>query len=312
MDFELQADTSWCPVCDRAIAPRRIQIPVDALPNRHLQFQSHPPNTSSPLAPKPLAKTKNPPGSRLSRLANTGGLVNGTGRGLRRHERPQAQAAPVRMKEFIPLEPTPYYCSDQCRKQDIANELERLQLSQPHFAQYNPDFNIRDDDDPPPLHVPYNTPAEDIFSPPSPLFISSGTDSDSDSPHLNDASYSPRPPLASIAGYSAPSSSQTNVASATKRSSPRSRPRLLDALDRRSASSRGSTDSLCYSEPAQHPLLSRSLEGKILVPPIMSSLPIRPNRSSSHLSLPSNRRGSDATKVPSQRNHQRAEPSTLS
>ncbi|KAG6841991.1 hypothetical protein C0991_004482 [Blastosporella zonata] len=85
-------DTSWCPVCDRAIQPKRYQVPIQQPPP--------PPPPSSPVR-------------RTNR--QRGGLVQGTGR-----VKPNGalKDPPVRLRTVIDQGPTPLYCSDECHLVD--------------------------------------------------------------------------------------------------------------------------------------------------------------------------------------------------
>jgi hypothetical protein len=135
-------DVAWCPVCDQAILPKRIQVPIHDTQSTRRQFRKQ-----YGRAPK----------KSLSLL--------------------DAQPSqPVKTRTIISQEPDPYYCSDDCRLQDLQNELESLHLysaTPVHTHLASQDF-----DDPIPLRVPHNTPC-DSRSTPSPVFnSSSGTESD--------------------------------------------------------------------------------------------------------------------------------------
>ncbi|RDB17853.1 hypothetical protein Hypma_000847 [Hypsizygus marmoreus] len=121
-------DTSWCPVCDRQIQPKRFQVAVP---------QPTPPApTPAPPPSSPVRRTK---GSGTIRQRG-GGLVQGTGRvkpngSLKRSDtaRPAPQPvpiAPVKLRTVIDQGPTPLYCSDECQLADINRGL-------PH--DFNPD-----------------------------------------------------------------------------------------------------------------------------------------------------------------------------
>ncbi|KAG6918767.1 hypothetical protein DXG01_011958 [Tephrocybe rancida] len=107
-------DTSWCPVCDRAIQPKRYQVPVQ--PTTTTTIPTPPP-------PSPVRRTK-------SGARQRGGLVQGTGRvkpnGALKETKPQ----PVRLRTVIDQGPTPLYCSDECHLVDLNRGL-------PH--NFNPD-----------------------------------------------------------------------------------------------------------------------------------------------------------------------------
>ncbi|KZT43761.1 hypothetical protein SISSUDRAFT_495387 [Sistotremastrum suecicum HHB10207 ss-3] len=151
--METFLDTAWCPVCDRAIQPKRYTIPANPTPP--------PPSTPTDTNRTPKAKAQS---SRHPK--NGGGLVNGTGRAYKRGKKdspPPQPSEPIKMRTVISQEPVPLYCSEECRLRDIGGS---------------------DDCDTQPLRVPHNSPCH---NPPSPLFVSSGTESDSS----ESASYSP-------------------------------------------------------------------------------------------------------------------------
>jgi hypothetical protein len=135
----LSIDTAWCPVCDRAILPKRIQVPVHDPQTVRKHFrQQH-------------------------------------GRGSRKNIPPSSEE-PARMRTIISQEPAPYYCSEECRLRELQSELEALHLSP--ATPFHHQLASEDLDEPFPLRVPHNTPC-DSRSPPSPaLAPSSGTDSD--------------------------------------------------------------------------------------------------------------------------------------
>lgn len=132
-------DTSWCPVCDKLILPRRYTVAIE------------PPAQPLALAPPPL--TRQPSGrgkaggtsnAHLKALARNhgGGLLHGTGRirpggGLKRNASTSnmvptlqpAPAIPIAARERIVIDQgqTPLYCSEECRKADL--ELANIPLS---------------------------------------------------------------------------------------------------------------------------------------------------------------------------------------
>lgn len=135
-------DTSWCPVCDKLILPRRYAVAIE------------PPPQPPALAPPPL--TRQPSGrgkaggnanAHLKALARNhgGGLLHGTGRirpggGLKRNastsnmvptlqQQQPAPAIPIAARERIVIDQgqTPLYCSEECRKADL--ELANIPLS---------------------------------------------------------------------------------------------------------------------------------------------------------------------------------------
>ncbi|KAG5730762.1 hypothetical protein E4T56_gene3491 [Termitomyces sp. T112] len=95
-------DTSWCPVCDRAIQPKRLQLPVPQQP-----------------APPPPSPTRTKPVRRQ-------GLVHGTGRVKPNGTLRPAQAAPIpRYRTVIDQGPTPLYCSNECHSIDRNRDVYR-------------------------------------------------------------------------------------------------------------------------------------------------------------------------------------------
>ncbi|KAG6857133.1 hypothetical protein H0H87_008703 [Tephrocybe sp. NHM501043] len=93
-------DTSWCPVCDRAIQPKRYQVPV-----------APPPPPSSPVR-----RTK-------SATRQRAGLVQGTGRVKPNGALKEQPQQPVRLRTVIDQGPTPLYCSDKCHQVDSSRGL---------------------------------------------------------------------------------------------------------------------------------------------------------------------------------------------
>lgn len=132
-------DTSWCPVCDKLILPRRYAVAIEPPPQ--------------PPAPPPLLRQSSGRGkaggtanAHLKALARNhgGGLLHGTGRirpggGLKRNastsnmvptlQQQPAPAIPIAARERIVIDQgqTPLYCSDECRKADL--ELANIPLS---------------------------------------------------------------------------------------------------------------------------------------------------------------------------------------
>ncbi|EJD07084.1 uncharacterized protein FOMMEDRAFT_17580 [Fomitiporia mediterranea MF3/22] len=120
MDTDIHLDTSWCPVCDCAILPKRFTIPVDLL------------QTGSSTAIKTSQTTRTKNGTIKARA---GGLVQGTGRvrpALNRAASTRGKTASqqqqqlieeptpaVRTKTVIDQAQTPLYCSEECRKRDL-------------------------------------------------------------------------------------------------------------------------------------------------------------------------------------------------
>lgn len=135
-------DTSWCPVCDKLILPRRYAVAIE------------PPPQPPALAPPPLLRQSSGRGkaggtanAHLKALARNhgGGLLHGTGRirpggGLKRNastsnmvptlqQQQPAPAIPIAARERIVIDQgqTPLYCSEECRKADL--ELANIPLS---------------------------------------------------------------------------------------------------------------------------------------------------------------------------------------
>jgi hypothetical protein len=107
----MDPDTSWCPVCDRQILPKRFLVPVAPPP---------PP----PPAPPPSSPTRRTKGATLRQ--RSGGLVQGTGRvkpngSLKRSDSKQSSSptVPIKHRTVIDQGPTPLYCSDECQMADI-------------------------------------------------------------------------------------------------------------------------------------------------------------------------------------------------
>lgn len=140
LSMDEHLDTSWCPVCDKLILPRRYAVAIEAPP--------------PVLAPPPLARQPSGRGkaggtanAHLKALARNhgGGLLHGTGRirpggGLKRNastsnmvptlqQQQPAPAIPIAARERIVIDQgqTPLYCSDECRKADL--ELANIPLS---------------------------------------------------------------------------------------------------------------------------------------------------------------------------------------
>lgn len=133
---DIHLDTSWCPVCDCAILPKRYTVPI----NPPAPQQPLPPSTSS-NAVRSSQTTRGKNGTIKARAG--GGLAQGTGRirpGLYRAHTTQYAAAkgkspvrqeqqeqqpvppqqePVRTRTVIDQNQTPLYCSEECRKRDL-------------------------------------------------------------------------------------------------------------------------------------------------------------------------------------------------
>lgn len=133
-------DTSWCPVCDKLILPRRYAVAIEAPP----PVLAPPPLTRQPSGRGKAGANAN---AHLKALARNhgGGLLHGTGRirpggGLKRNastsnmvptlqQQQPAPAIPIAARERIVIDQgqTPLYCSDECRKADL--ELANIPLS---------------------------------------------------------------------------------------------------------------------------------------------------------------------------------------
>lgn len=164
-------DTSWCPVCSRHILPKRYLVPVAPQPSDPSPIPGPPP--SSPIASAGDTNTTQLPAARQARRTTGtirqkggGGLVRGTGRvkpngTIKRSDPkrdagsaippPLTQAAPAAMKHrtVIDQNPTPLYCSDECRLADLNSLYGGLSLD------YNPDRDPRGSPPLPP--VPHNS-----------------------------------------------------------------------------------------------------------------------------------------------------------
>ncbi|KDQ62510.1 hypothetical protein JAAARDRAFT_44845 [Jaapia argillacea MUCL 33604] len=127
-------DTSWCPVCDRQIIPKRFSVPVHPQP-------SPAPPPSSPSSSPSHSPSKNhaadAPTMRATKkggnVRQRGGLVQGTGRlkpngTIKRTDKPATApitteptkpTTPLRHRTVIDQSPIPLYCSDECRLKDL-------------------------------------------------------------------------------------------------------------------------------------------------------------------------------------------------
>jgi hypothetical protein len=181
-------DTSWCPVCSRHILPKRYLVPVAPQLSDPTPIPAPPPSSPNAsgaytrpfhylphqrLSPGEDTNTTQLPAVRPGRRTtgtirqkNAGGLVRGTGRvkpngTIKRSDPkrdagsavppPLTQAAPVAMKHrtVIDQNPTPLYCSDECRLADLNSMYGGLSLD------YNPDRDPRSSPPLPP--VPHNS-----------------------------------------------------------------------------------------------------------------------------------------------------------
>lgn len=173
-------DTSWCPVCDRQIIPKRYLVPVTPIappapappPSSpqlsrksfvaFLFLQTRPLSLSRNLAQKSDSTTRRTKGGTIRAR---GGLVHGTGRvkpngALKRADStssttknqsataplPVAPSGPVKRRVVIDQGPIPLYCSDECRLTDLENISGGLSIN------YFPDR-----DSPPLPPVPHNS-----------------------------------------------------------------------------------------------------------------------------------------------------------
>ncbi|KAF8895375.1 hypothetical protein BD779DRAFT_1608967 [Infundibulicybe gibba] len=120
MDF----DTSWCPVCDRQIIPKRFQVPVPPPPPP----APAPPPSSPQSPPHKSQNTRRTKGGTIRQRG--GGLVQGTGRvkpngtikrvdSASKPTQPAKPTGPIKHRTVIDQSPTPLYCSDKCRFEDI-------------------------------------------------------------------------------------------------------------------------------------------------------------------------------------------------
>ncbi|TFY67259.1 hypothetical protein EVG20_g4010 [Dentipellis fragilis] len=201
-------DTSWCPVCSRHILPKRYLVPVPT-PTAPAPAPTVPPSSPST---SPAKLPSDAPAMRQTRRTGTvrakggGGLVRGTGRvqpngALKRSDStkdapaPALPAAPVKHRTVIDQNPTPLYCSDECRLADLNNTYGGLSID------YNPDRDPRDSPPLPP--VPHNslTGVDAAFSFGSETDSSSEVSSSPDSQDkvLTDAAYDSPPMSASVA-----------------------------------------------------------------------------------------------------------------
>ncbi|KAH9179186.1 hypothetical protein EDB89DRAFT_779708 [Lactarius sanguifluus] len=182
-------DTSWCPVCSRQILPKRYQVPVTQQPSNPTPLPAPPPSPSSPITSDPK---QHPAPRQTRRTTGTirqkggGGLVRGTGRvnpngAIKRSDSkregtspappvlPSVVPAALKHRTVIDQNPTPLYCSDECRLEDLNTMYSGLSLD------YNPDRDPRGSPPLPP--VPHNS-----FSTIPPIIDDSDSSSPSTSP----------------------------------------------------------------------------------------------------------------------------------
>ncbi|KIJ54213.1 hypothetical protein M422DRAFT_241464 [Sphaerobolus stellatus SS14] len=149
-------DPSWCPGCDRLILPKRVVVSVDPTPapasaspeSSDSEYHPPPPPAPTPVPSSPEVRRR-PVDQHTSRPARRlgGGLVHGTGRvrpggGLRSDNRrrqfpvveapaptptpapaPAPAPTPKKTRVVISQEPTPLYCSEECRIRDLKNSF---------------------------------------------------------------------------------------------------------------------------------------------------------------------------------------------
>ncbi|KAH8113689.1 hypothetical protein DFH11DRAFT_1773660 [Phellopilus nigrolimitatus] len=135
MDTDIHLDTSWCPVCDCLIMPKRYTVPIQPPPT---PLPQQPALVTSNSTTSIKGATRGKHGTIKGR-AHGGGLLQGTGRvrpggGLRpnvpnKAKSPQRAAqepvvqelpvTPVRTRTVIDQSQTPLYCSEACRKKDL-------------------------------------------------------------------------------------------------------------------------------------------------------------------------------------------------
>ncbi|KAI0252338.1 hypothetical protein BJV78DRAFT_1281698 [Lactifluus subvellereus] len=165
-------DTSWCPVCSRHILPKRYLVPVPQQPLNPTPIPAPPPcspNASEDTSPTQLHATRQvrrTTGTIRQKGGGGGGLVRGTGRvkpnGAIKRSDPkrdassvappaltQAPTAAAKHRTVIDQNPTPLYCSDECRLADLNSIHGGLSLD------FNPDRDPRDSPPLPP--VPHNS-----------------------------------------------------------------------------------------------------------------------------------------------------------
>lgn len=99
-------DTSWCPVCDRAIQPKRLQVPLTPATT-----PAPPPSPTGPRRPK-------------SGVRHRAGLVQGTGR-VKPNGDLKPQQPLTRYRIVIDQGPTPLYCSNECHTVDRNRDVYR-------------------------------------------------------------------------------------------------------------------------------------------------------------------------------------------
>ncbi|KAH9049971.1 hypothetical protein EDB84DRAFT_1637782 [Lactarius hengduanensis] len=182
-------DTSWCPVCSRQILPKRYQVPVTQQPSNPTPLPAPPPSPSSPILSDPkqhhaLRQTRRTTGT--IRQKGGGGLVRGTGRvnpngAIKRSDSKREGTSPtppvlppvvpvaLKHRTVIDQNPTPLYCSDECRLEDLNTMYGGLSLD------YNPHRDPRGSPPLPP--VPHNS-----FSTIPPIIDDSDSSSPSTSP----------------------------------------------------------------------------------------------------------------------------------
>ncbi|PFH53985.1 hypothetical protein AMATHDRAFT_45019 [Amanita thiersii Skay4041] len=131
MDF----DAAWCPVCDRQIQPKRIQVPVPPPPPPTLPLPSGSNTSPTKQQQSTIRRTK---GGTIKRGAHTQGtgLVRPTGTIKRTDSAQKSQQTdtpkptqPIKHRTIIDQSPIPLYCSDECQLADLHNQNRGLPLN---------------------------------------------------------------------------------------------------------------------------------------------------------------------------------------
>ncbi|KAI0036531.1 hypothetical protein K488DRAFT_40846 [Vararia minispora EC-137] len=180
-------DTSWCPVCGRHILPKRYLVPVCATNPEPQPAPAPPPSSPSSSSPDKVTRNPSKPRPRAPTVRPRGGLVRGTGRvrpngSIKRADSKKdaaptvpaqpEQPTPIRHRTVIDQNPTPLYCSDECRLAD---------LDAKHYVpiDYNPHRDIHRDQCPSPTlpPVPHNSLCNSFDETESSISASSSPDS---------------------------------------------------------------------------------------------------------------------------------------
>ncbi|KAH0832024.1 hypothetical protein J3R83DRAFT_12929 [Lanmaoa asiatica] len=167
--MDMNYEESWCPACDRQIVPKRFTVTVPQPPPEQPAAATGPLASDSrkshfifslPQLTRTTASKNQQGGDISARTSRTksgtirargGGLVQGTGRALKRPDstgatnktrpssphsqvHPQAKPAPpTKLRTVIDQGPIPLYCSDDCRMADLSRFNGALSIN------YNPD-----------------------------------------------------------------------------------------------------------------------------------------------------------------------------